>query len=48
MLTALIRLVTTTPRGTWTLLVTHPEITGPGVVLLAGAMVIVGRKRVHI
>lgn len=44
----LIHFVTTTIQTTWTTLATYPEITVPGVVLLVGAMVIVGRKnRVH-
>lgn len=35
-------------QGIWTVLVTHPQVTIPGAVLLIGAMLIVGRKtRVH-
>lgn len=44
----LIHTVTTAAQATWTTLVTHPEVTIPGTLLLLGAMVAFGRKnRVH-
>lgn len=44
----LINIVTTTVQTTWNALVTHPEITIPGTLLLIGTMVAFGRKaRVH-
>lgn len=44
----LIHTVTTAAQATWNALVTHPDITIPGTLLLLGTMVIFGRKnRVH-
>jgi hypothetical protein len=40
----LINIVTTTVQATWNTLVTHPDITIPGTILLVGTMVIFGRK----